>query len=70
MLFIISGLYQGDSYVWIAEPGTPGITVIPNPQFGNGPTYATLSLKHVRISKDFGGLSGMVANRKAISNPQ
>lgn len=59
----VRGLVDGEQYAWLLYPDTPGLTIHHNPEIGNSPAYASLTLNNVRIPKSFGAPTGGVINR-------
>lgn len=59
----VRGLVGDEQYAWLLYPDTPGLTIHHNPEVGNSPTYASLTLDNVRIPKSFGAPTGGVKGR-------
>lgn len=62
----IAGLYKGELYQWSMYPNHPGLTIHHNPEVGCSPTSASVTMKNVRIPKEFGGPTGQVKDRVAL----
>jgi len=63
-LILVRGLCDGTQYAWPLKPGTPGLTIVSNPELGASPAYATLQLRDVRIPKTIGGATGACFDRQ------
>lgn len=59
----VRGLVDDEQYAWLVYPDTPGLTIHHNPEIGNSPAYASLTLDNVRLPKSFGAPTGGVKGR-------